>query len=508
MTGPRYRISRRLGQGGMAEVFEAEVVGELGFVRKVAIKRMLGDAAADPGAARRFLDEARIASRLHHANIVAVTDVGLLDDLPFQVLEFVDGVDVQQLLHRAGGKLPLDVALAVTADVAHALDHAHRATDADGHLLGIVHRDVKPSNVLVAWSGDVKLADFGIALARDRAARTETGIVAGTLGFIAPEQRTRSEVDGRADVFALGLTLHAFLTGYTPLQDITVEMALLEGTPIPLDAALPADVKALIERAVAPARLARPSAGEFASAVGALLAPRLTRDARGLVREFLDTIDVSPNKRKRGALDDLLGIEVVPSATPDGDVRHYKTVVAKKRVEATTLDILPPPRPRRTGLFALVALLVVLGGGIGVWRLASSTTTTPDAAIADAAIEPAVDFPDVAEDVAEDVVLDAAPPLDAFVASKRPKPIDAGAPTPTPVAVETGWLQVVGGEELVGAQVLVDGGKWKFFVPHKHEVAVGSHRVEVIKPDGTKLPAKTIEVTTFHSMRNVAKLSY
>ena len=96
----------------------------------------------------------------------------------------------------------------------------------------------------------------------------------------------------------------------------------------------------------------------------------------------------------------------------------------------------------------------------------------------------------------------------ASLAIKRPKPIDAATPTPAPVTTETGWLQVVGGEALVGAQVLVDGGKWKFFVPHKHEVAVGSHRVEVIKPDGTKLPAKTIEVTTFHTLRNVARLSY
>ncbi|MBP6633808.1 MAG: protein kinase, partial [Kofleriaceae bacterium] len=135
---PRYRILRRLGQGGMAEVFEAELVGELGFVRKVAIKRLLGDAAAEPGIAERFLDEARIASRLHHANLVAVLDLGLLDGLPFHLLELVDGVNAAQLQQRAGGTLPLPVALAVVGEVARGLDHAHHACDGAGLPLGIV----------------------------------------------------------------------------------------------------------------------------------------------------------------------------------------------------------------------------------------------------------------------------------------------------------------------------------------------------------------------------------
>ena len=507
----------------MAEVFEAEVVGELGFVRKVAIKRMLADAAADVGAARRFLDEARIASRLHHANIVAVTDVGLLDDLPFHVLEYVDGIDAQQLQHRAGGVLPVDVALAIAADVAHALDHAHRATDANGVDLHIVHRDVKPSNVLVSWSGDVKLADFGIALARDRSARTETGVVAGTMGFIAPEQRTRSEVDGRADVFALGLTLHAFLTGYTPLQDITVEMQLLEGSPIPLDPKLPADVAAIIARAVAPSRLDRQTAGDFATAIGALLAPRLTRDVRSVVRGFLDGLEASPNKRRRGALDDLLGIEVVPSVSPAGDVPHYKTValrpdtpasdqLATKRAELPPLAV---PR-RRAGLIALVALLVVAAGGFGAWRLlrTPSTVVATNHDSIDAGIDASERDAAVVVASLDAATIDAASVVDAAVAiarhDARPKPVidAAAATTPTVATTETGWLQVVGGERLVGAQVIVDDGKWKFFVPHKHEVAVGSHRVEVVKPDGTRLPAKTIEVTTFHTMRNVARLQF
>lgn len=402
----------------MAEVFEAELVGDHGFVRKVAIKRMLAGAASDPSMADRFLDEARIASRLHHANIVSVVDLGLLDSLPFQVLELVDGIDAQQLVQRVGGKLPIDVALAITAEIAHGLDHAHSAVDASGLPLGIVHRDVKPSNVLLSWGGDVKLSDFGIAFARDRAALTEAGLVPGTSGFIAPEQRLKSEMDGRTDVFALGLTLHSLLTGYTPLQDVTVEIAMLEGVPMPLDATLPDDVRLLIARAVTPSRLDRLTAAQFADALGGLLAPRLMRDARSLLRGYLGALDKKPVTRG-GVLDQLLGIEVVLSDAGDDGVRRFATIAAAPskaatapaktpapagtstpsseastrlaRVssddaithtdDATTRAASQPLRPRRRWGLALASAAVLATGGTVAWR-ATRTTAAPLGAVA------------------------------------------------------------------------------------------------------------------------------
>jgi tRNA A-37 threonylcarbamoyl transferase component Bud32 len=487
----------------MAEVFEAELVGDLGFVRKVAIKRMLASAVADPSAARRFLDEARIASRLHHANVVAVVDLGLLDDLPFQVLEYVDGIDAQQLLARAGGALPLEIALVIAGGVAHALDHAHTAVDGEGLPLGIVHRDVKPSNVIVSWAGDIKLGDFGIAVARDRTALTETGVV-GTHGFLAPEQRTRAPVDGRTDVFALGLTLYALITGQTPFADIEVEARVLAGEPVPLDPELPVDVRALLAHALAPARGDRPSAGAFAEAIGSALAPRIVRDARTLLLGFLAQHAPSRPSARPGALDQLLGIEVVAVDGGAGEVRRFATVHAD--AEPATVPSRPPPPPRRRWPYLVIPVLLAGAGGIAyvAWPARPSAPTPRDAgspvavapALADAAPVPAD-----AQAVIAEVPADAPPVKHA---SRKPPP-KAEAPAPPP-ASGTGYL-VVTGEELIGAAVTVDGAV-AGYAPNLIEVALGHHRVDVVRRDGTHLGAKDVEVTTFHTRNRPAHPSW
>jgi len=535
----------------MAEVFEAELTGELGFNRKVAIKRMLPEAAADKETADRFLDEARIASRLHHANIVSVLDVGLLDGLPFQVLELVDGINVQQLQSRAGGVLPLEVALIIASDIAHALDHAHNARDAAGLPLGIVHRDVKPSNFMVAWSGDVKLTDFGIAFAHDRAVKTEAGLVPGTMGFIAPEQRKKGEIDGRTDVFALGLSLHAMLTGYTPLREIAVEMDVLAGKPIPLDAMLPSEVRDVIERAITPDRRARLTAAQLADALGTLLAPRLSRDPRGYLRAFLAPLH--GNQPKPGMLDQLLGIDVVLAAEPAGDApRQYALrETAVVRAEALTAADTPasrepeivierdpgaslattgrvaaasiatadsPATGRRVGRIALAAIVVGGLGGAAAWQLTRVRGGSQHAAErSDAPVLVVAGPPDGA--VVATVEPDAAPmpelaaPADAAVAAvtapaasvTRPRPHhspDDSAPrgaasvAPPPIT-GTGYLQITG-EDNIGARILVDGREVGY-APNKLEVPRGHHAITIVRKDGEKLTGE-IDITEYHSV--------
>ena len=526
----------------MAEVFEAELAGELGFIRKVAIKRMLGEAASDDLSARRFLDEARIASRLHHANIVSVIDVGLLDGLPFQVLELVDGIDAYRLQSRSGGVLPLEVALIIANDVAHALDHAHGALDRAGLSLGIVHRDVKPANVLVSWGGDVKLTDFGIAVAHDRVSRTEAGLVAGTMGFIAPEQRTKSGIDGRTDVFSLGLTLHAMLTGYTPLRDIAVEMALIGGAPVTLDAMLPADIRELIAHAVAPHRRDRPTAAQFADAIGVALVPRLGRDPRSYLRAFLAPLH--DTKPRPGALDQLLGLEVVLTAEPAGDAPPCyalrPTVVEKPLAgpsEVTTHASpvqapasLPPTvvatpgtervggsriapataAPRLTGKLAVAIALAGLVGGLGAWGLKSRSRGGEDHAVAahldGGARAMIADAGAVAADAT--AVVATAEPIDAAVDPRPVRPrtdtrrgsaTHIAPPSDAAVApIGVGVLQIVG-EDNVGAKVLVDGQPIGH-APDKLDVSLGHHRIEIIRKDGTRLPAQDLDVTEYHTV--------
>jgi serine/threonine protein kinase len=293
-TFARYRLGRRLGRGGMAEVHEASLAGHDGFVRKVALKRVRRELAKDDELVRMFSDEARIASHLHHANLVAVLDYGVHEGVPYQALELVVGAsldDLHAISAREGRPIPEELAIHVAREVAHGLAYAHRAKDADGRALGLVHRDVSPTNVLVSEAGDVKLTDFGIAFAKKREVETAHGVTRGKPSYMAPEQATRGTLDARTDVFALGCTLHFALTGRSPLEGDAVLMKLLVGEPAPLDERLPDDLRALVAKAVTPDRRDRHTSAEaFAEALDAAYRRRSDRDGRAALRAWVAPI--------------------------------------------------------------------------------------------------------------------------------------------------------------------------------------------------------------------------
>ena len=217
----RYLLRERLAQGGMGEVFRAVAVGEHGFEKPVVIKRVLPAHAGREDLAELFIAEAKLMTRLAHPNIVEVYDFGRGEHRDcYLVLELVVGLDLSRLLRAQaarGAPLPVPLALFIAAQVLRGLHHAHTRLADEG--VTIVHRDVSPSNVLLSTEGEVKVADFGVALVQQGSG--DGGGVAGKLGYMAPEQFDGRPVDPRADVFSVGVVLHQMLTSVLPFAGDT-----------------------------------------------------------------------------------------------------------------------------------------------------------------------------------------------------------------------------------------------------------------------------------------------
>jgi serine/threonine protein kinase len=224
----RYQLVELVARGGMGEVFKGRIVGESGFEKPVAIKRVLPSKSTQAELVERFAREARMMTSLHHPNIVDVIDFGRGDDgAYFLVLEWIDGVDLRGLADGVPGGLPLGAAWAVTRDVLRALGFAHgRRVDGGADSPKLVHRDVSPGNVLVSSLGEVKLADFGIA----STAGEEDALIAGKPGFMAPEQWSGDALDGRADLFAAAVVFCWIATRRSPFPGATaLEQAACAG---------------------------------------------------------------------------------------------------------------------------------------------------------------------------------------------------------------------------------------------------------------------------------------
>ena len=212
----------------MAEVFKAKSHGVEGFEKILVIKRILAELSESPEFVEMFVNEAKIAVTLSHANIVQVFDLGKADETYFIAMEYVAGADLATVLRRARRyerPLATELAVFVVSEVAKGLDYAHRRRDADMRPLQLVHRDVSPQNILLSHEGEVKLTDFGIAKARTSVPDgTERGVLKGKYAYMAPEQARGEDVDARTDLFALGVVLYEALAGKNPfLQPSTYE---------------------------------------------------------------------------------------------------------------------------------------------------------------------------------------------------------------------------------------------------------------------------------------------
>ena len=242
----RYQVINRIASGGMAEVFLARAVGAMGFQRLVAVKLIHANFTRDPDFVNMFIDEARIAMHLHHRNIVQVFDLDSEGQTYFIAMEFVHGVNLYDLYERIAEKgrwIEPPVALYLVAEISKGLHFAHTRTGADGHPLGIIHRDISPQNILLSFEGEVKIADFGIATAAERLHQTAAGIVKGKYAYMAPERLQEQRVDARVDVFSVGVLMYELLVGENPFAGAsaveTIENVLGREVPAPSERGAP-----------------------------------------------------------------------------------------------------------------------------------------------------------------------------------------------------------------------------------------------------------------------------
>jgi serine/threonine-protein kinase len=255
----KYKISRRIGRGGMAEVFLAVQEGLGGFEKLVVVKRIFPQFCEDEHFVSMFLQEARLAASIQHPNVVHINDIERDEDGYLLIMEYLSGESlayVWEALRTRREQVPPGVACRVGASIAAGLHQAHIATDAAGHPQPIVHRDVTPSNLIVCYNGMVKVVDFGVAKATLSEGQTQAGALKGKMSYLSPEQIADQPIDGRADVFQLGICLHELLTGrrlFRGTGDHEKMKAVMETPILPpsqLNPAVPPAVDKVVLRAL------------------------------------------------------------------------------------------------------------------------------------------------------------------------------------------------------------------------------------------------------------------
>lgn len=376
----RYQIIRRLALGGMAELYLARQLGDAGYEKVVALKRVLPHLAEDPAFVTMFLNEARLASGLNHSGIAQVMDFGTEAGEHFMTLEYVHGRSVLQLLREAGRTLPRAVALTIVHEVAGALHYAHERNGPDGQRLGLVHRDVSPSNVLVSYDGDVKLVDFGIAKATAHSQATQTAAIKGKIAYMAPEQLRGDTLDRRSDVFALCVVFYELVLGKRCFS-APGEFALINRVaearftkPSKVDPEIEPELEALISEGLSADPDGRPkSARELQLRIEALATEHDFRLSKVALAEFMEkTFGVVDFPRT----DSL----PMPASWPSEPAPAVVEAAPVPQTRAQT---------RASWPWLVVALAVGVTGGIAAVTMTENTPAPPPTGPVDRAPAPA-----------------------------------------------------------------------------------------------------------------------
>lgn len=444
----RYKIQQKIGEGGMATVYMGH---DVRLNRRVAIKILHSRYIDDEEFVARFQHEAQAAANLNHINVVRVYDVGQDGPIHYIVMEYVDGTNLKTIINRDA---PLKVGEAVTMAeaIAHGLEAAHR--------VGLVHRDIKPQNIMVASDGTIRIADFGIAKSHLSQTLTQSGII-GTADYISPEQAQGKGATPRSDIYSLGVTLYEMLTGRLPFVGdgpLAVAMQHVSAAPLPLrqiNPLVPPHIEALVLQSLSKDPLRRP---EGAQAFAELL--RSYRDMAGQ--------NTMVGTRAEGYPSGAAG-PVPPGASPGGSSGRSITGTGTGRLSSSSTGRMMPPKPRLArapdhggvGFFgAILAIFILLLVGGGMVFLVTSGIFTFQSTIAgdDPEPKPTRVLPLTLTDetpIATEVV--AATPTPTFTATPTPTLTATPTPTETPVPMVT-VPDITGLTENVAQQTLQEVG--------------------------------------------------
>ena len=495
----KYALIRRLALGGMGEVFLAQQTGGVAGTERLAIlKSLLPELAAQEGFIDQFLDEARVAAKLNHPNIVQMFEAGLWNGVYFIAMEYIRGENLSRIAKAArsrGVKIPLHVLVRIVRDALLGLAHAHSAHDEmTGTPLGVVHRDVSPQNIMVRTDGVTKVVDFGIAKAGNRSSRTATGVLKGKLQYMAPEQVQGEAVDARTDQFAMGVVLWELVTD-ARLFEGDNEIQLLKAVmvqPIPRPSVyapgLPHDLEAAILR-----MLSRDPASRFDScddAADALTAwlntgsRRVTEaEVAGWIKQIVGDV-VDENTRNLTPTGDnfVLGLHGasagVVRSIPPGNPSTQPTIVRQAEHRSRAAIAVA------TGTVAAVALVGIVG------------------AVAFSLREPATAAGATAASATASTTSSAPAATAAATGSASTTPTSATARVArAPVVADDGVSIELAAPE--GARVFVDDKEHPGRVPTTvRGLSPGPHRIVVVADDGTRIdvpyeaPAPRLSVTT------------
>ncbi|MDJ0765085.1 MAG: protein kinase [Myxococcota bacterium] len=383
----RYEVIYPIASGGMASVYVGRLSGMAGFERLVAIKIIHSHLAAEDAFVKMFLDEARLAARIHHPNVGEIIEVGEDDGLFYMIGELIFGQSLRAFIRRAKQKR-IEISNALFADIAsqvcRALHCAHELRGIEGELLGLVHRDVSPRNILISYDGFVKLIDFGVAFAQGRVSHTEVGTLKGKIGYMSPEQIRSKPFDRRSDLFSLGVVIYQMITGRQPFMgntDIDRLNKILEYKfvrPRNIVRELDPDLERIILTS-----MARSPGGRYptAAAMGEALDAFVRKEAKEVGAPFLSNLMHDLFSKEYAFHQEQLRKYRRDDKTPIETLPKFKTKKAKasssnesSTLEATKVGTPGSKRKARTEeqrkklrIAILVATVAVLIGGIATF---------------------------------------------------------------------------------------------------------------------------------------------